>query len=176
MGSLKSTQDARVRTLTPFLRSCSPNFSRAQYFDMRTLTHELIVTIYICTGPSSSDHEVKFDVLLFLMSAIRQLPHFLAYCLMKLCYPLTYRKLQNFQTTELNGKNWENSQTMLKDLQCTNNAAELYRDLTHTFVRNYILNTFPTLYFKDWRSAVSICHKNRAKITVHVCEQKPYPV
>ena len=28
-------------TLTPL--SCSPNFPRAQYLDMRTLTHELIV-------------------------------------------------------------------------------------------------------------------------------------
>ena len=52
----------------------------------------------------------------------------------------------------------------------------IVRDLTHTFVRNYILNTCPTLYFRDWRSAVSLCHKNRAKITVHVCEQKPYTV
>ena len=28
-------------TLTPL--SCSPNFLRASYFDMRTLTHELVV-------------------------------------------------------------------------------------------------------------------------------------
>ena len=32
-------------TLTPL--SCSPNFPRAQYFDIRTLTHELIVQYYI---------------------------------------------------------------------------------------------------------------------------------
>ena len=51
----------------------------------------------------------------------------------------------------------------------------LYRELTHTFVGNYSMNTYPTLYFRDWRSAVSLCHKNRAKITVLVCEQKPYP-
>ena len=57
----------------------------------------------------------------------------------------------------------------------TNNAAELYRELTHTFVRNHSVNTYPTLYFRDWRSTVSLCHKNRAKITVLVCEQKPYP-
>ena len=47
------------------------------------------------------------------------MPHFLAYCLIKPCYLLTYRKLQNFQTTVLNGKNWENAKTVLKDLQTT---------------------------------------------------------
>ena len=31
-------------TLTPL--SCSPNFPRAQYLDIRTLTHELIVNLY----------------------------------------------------------------------------------------------------------------------------------
>ena len=31
-------------TLTPL--SCSPNFPRAQYLDIRTLTHELIVNWY----------------------------------------------------------------------------------------------------------------------------------
>ena len=41
LGSLKSTQEARVRTLTPLSRSCSPNFPRAQYLDIRTLTHGL---------------------------------------------------------------------------------------------------------------------------------------
>ena len=44
LGSLESTQEARVArgaTLTPL--SCSPNFPRAQYLDIRTLTHELIV-------------------------------------------------------------------------------------------------------------------------------------
>ena len=43
-GTLESTQEARVdrgATLTPLL--CSPNFPRAQYFDIRTLTHERIV-------------------------------------------------------------------------------------------------------------------------------------
>ena len=43
LGSLDSTQEARVAlgaTLTP--PSCSPNFPRAQYLDIRTLTHELI--------------------------------------------------------------------------------------------------------------------------------------
>ena len=30
-------------TLTPL--SCSPNFPRAQYLDIRTLTHELIVNL-----------------------------------------------------------------------------------------------------------------------------------
>ena len=43
LGSLKSTQEARVRTLTPLSRLCSPNFPHAQYLDIRTLTHELIV-------------------------------------------------------------------------------------------------------------------------------------
>ena len=47
-GSLESTQEARVAlgfasTLTPL--SCSPNFPHAQYFDIRTLAHELIVKI-----------------------------------------------------------------------------------------------------------------------------------
>ena len=44
LGSLESTQEARVArgaTLTPL--SCSPNFPRAQYLDIRMLTHELIV-------------------------------------------------------------------------------------------------------------------------------------
>ena len=46
LGSLESTQEARVAleapraTLTPL--SCSPNFPRAQYLDIRTLIHELI--------------------------------------------------------------------------------------------------------------------------------------
>ena len=54
------------------------------------------------------------------MSAIRQLPQAISYCLMKPCYPLTYRKLQNFQTTVLDGKNWENAETVqLKDLRKT---------------------------------------------------------
>ena len=40
---LESTQEARVArgALTPL--SCSPNFPRVQYLDIRTLTHELIV-------------------------------------------------------------------------------------------------------------------------------------
>ena len=42
LGSLESTQEAAPHaTLTPL--SCSPNFPRAQYLDIRTLTHELIV-------------------------------------------------------------------------------------------------------------------------------------
>ena len=39
LGSLESTQEAR----TPL--SCSPNFPRAQYIDIRTLTHELIANL-----------------------------------------------------------------------------------------------------------------------------------
>ena len=47
-GSLESTQEAKVAlglasTRTPL--SCSPNFPHAQYFDIRTLAHELIVKI-----------------------------------------------------------------------------------------------------------------------------------
>ena len=44
LRSLESTQEVRVArgaTLTPL--SCSPNFPRAQYLDIGTLTHELIV-------------------------------------------------------------------------------------------------------------------------------------
>ena len=42
LESLESTQEAAPRaTLTPL--SCSPNFPRAQYLDIRTLTVELIV-------------------------------------------------------------------------------------------------------------------------------------
>ena len=33
-----------------------------------------------------------------------------------------------------------------------------------------------TLHFRDWRGAASLLFWNRAKITVLVCEQKPYPV
>ena len=42
-------------------------------------------------------------------------------------------------------------------------------------VSDQFLNTYATLYFRDWRSAVSLCHKNRTKIIGLVCEQKPYP-
>ena len=46
LGSLESTQEARVaRGVTPL--SCSPNFPRAQYLDIRTLTHELIVNWFM---------------------------------------------------------------------------------------------------------------------------------
>ena len=38
LGSLKSTQEARVTPL-----SCSLNFPGAQYLDIRTLAHEIIV-------------------------------------------------------------------------------------------------------------------------------------
>ena len=34
------------------------------------------------------------------------------------------------------------------------------------------MNTYATLYFRDWRSAVSLLHKNRTKIIGLVCEQK----
>ena len=47
LGSLESTQEAvphASATLTPL--SCSPNFTRAQYLDIRTLTHELIVNYW----------------------------------------------------------------------------------------------------------------------------------
>ena len=37
LGSLESTQEAREPL------SCSPNFPRAQYLDICTLTHELIL-------------------------------------------------------------------------------------------------------------------------------------
>ena len=37
------------------------------------------------------------------------------------------------------------------------------------------MNIYATLYFRNWRSAVSLCHKNRTKVTFLVCEQKPYP-
>ena len=51
-GSLDSTKEAQSCSrllleqfwLTPL--SCSPNFPRAQYLDIRTLTHELIVNFY----------------------------------------------------------------------------------------------------------------------------------
>ena len=42
-------------------------------------------------------------------------------------------------------------------------------------VSDQFLNTYATLCFRDWRSAVSLCHKNRTKIIGLVCEQKPYP-
>ena len=42
LGSLESTQEAAPSaTLTPL--PCSPNSPRAQYLDIRTLAHELIV-------------------------------------------------------------------------------------------------------------------------------------
>ena len=44
LGSLGNTQEA-----TPL--SCSPNFPRAQYLDIRTLTHELIVNWLIARRP-----------------------------------------------------------------------------------------------------------------------------
>ena len=33
-----------------------------------------------------------------------------------------------------------------------------------------------SLHFRDWRGAVSLRYRNRAKITVLMCEQKSYPV
>jgi len=35
---------------------------------------------------------------------------------------------------------------------------------------------YVTLYFRDQRGAASLRYGNRAKITVLMCEQKPYPV
>ena len=35
---------------------------------------------------------------------------------------------------------------------------------------------YVTLLFRYWRGAASLRHRNQAKITVFVCEQKPYPV
>ena len=43
LGSLESTQEARVARGALMPLSCSPNFPRVQYLDIRTLTHELIV-------------------------------------------------------------------------------------------------------------------------------------
>ena len=89
----------------------------------------------------------------------------------KPCYPLTYWKLENFQTTvRLDGKNWENVETVLKDLQT---RCGITPWLDTLFAGNYGMNTSPTPYFTDWRSAVSLCHKNRAKITLYVCEALP---
>ena len=35
---------------------------------------------------------------------------------------------------------------------------------------------YATLHFRELRGAASLCYRNRAKITVLMCEQKPYPV
>ena len=79
------------------------------------------------------------------MSAIRQLPQAISYCLMKPCYPLTYRKLQNFQTTVLDGKNWENAETVqLEDLRKTLRNCTV---IGHTRLAG--------INFRDWRSTVS---------------------
>ena len=47
LGSLGSTQRLELLSAAPRAAlttlSCSPNFPRAQYLDIRTLTHELIV-------------------------------------------------------------------------------------------------------------------------------------
>ena len=48
LGSLERLElhsAAPRATLTPL--SCSPNFPRAQYLDIRTLTHELIVNLHV---------------------------------------------------------------------------------------------------------------------------------
>ena len=37
------------------------------------------------------------------------------------------------------------------------------------------MNIYASLYFRNWRSAVSLCHKNGTKVTGLVCEQQPYP-
>ena len=59
LGSLESTQEVRVATITPL--SCSPNFPRAQYLDIGTLTHELLsnetITKILQLLPS---HEFRF--------------------------------------------------------------------------------------------------------------------
>ena len=44
-------------TLMPV--SCSPNFPRAQYLDIRTLTHELIVNYKILLGTLSKERAVS---------------------------------------------------------------------------------------------------------------------
>ena len=49
LGSLESTQEARVLSATPRATLtdllCSPNFPRASYLDERTLTYEPIVKL-----------------------------------------------------------------------------------------------------------------------------------
>ena len=69
----------------------------------------------------------------------------------------------------LDGKNWENAETA----QRFTNPLRNYAVIGHTFAGNYSMNTYPTLYFRNWRSAVSLCHKNRAQITLYVCEALP---
>ena len=68
LGSLESTQEARVALATPRATlthlSCSPNFPRASYLDERTLTYEPIVKWYLgaqasYAGVSSVQHVEK---------------------------------------------------------------------------------------------------------------------
>ena len=67
LGSLESTQEAAPRaTLTPL--SCSPNFPRAQYLDIRTLTHELIVFPMQVYVNDQRIEQVKETVFLGLLS------------------------------------------------------------------------------------------------------------
>ena len=54
LGSLESTRLKRLELLSAVPRatlmplSCSPNVPRAQYLDIRTLMHELIVKLKMC--------------------------------------------------------------------------------------------------------------------------------
>ena len=41
---------------------------------------------------------------------------------------------------------------------------------------NQQFTRFATLYVRDLGGAVSLRYRNRAEITVLVCEQKPYPI
>ena len=85
LGSLESTQEARVALgcascnsyATPL--SCSPNFPRAQYLDIRTLTHELIVNFsyfysecLVCLVNFRSAHNLLTNSIFTLLNLIHK--------------------------------------------------------------------------------------------------------
>ena len=83
-----------------------------------------------------------------------------------LLYPLTYWKLQNFQTV-LDGKNWESAETVLEDLQTRCGITPWLDTLLPGIM---VWTPIRPLTLEIGGSAVSLCHKNRAQITLYVCE------
>ena len=111
-----------------------------------------------------------------LPSVLRQLilcrPHFLLPSETfhkEVSYKTSKQQCSMERTLKELGKRWKCA------LWSTKNAAELWSDWTHTSSGDYSMNTYATLYFRDWRNAVSLCHKTRTKIIGLVCDQKPYP-
>ena len=51
----------------------------------------------------------------------------------------------------------------------------LYRVAFGATLKSYPVYTVLTFHFGDWHSAALLQYRNRNKITIVICEQKPYP-